>query len=118
MPPLHTICPAVHTPLPPLTSIPPMNVLVVPLRVNPSLAKTIKGDPAAPNKPPVQENGPDTVIVMLPCRVPEDKLNEEGVRLPLPANETLPPLMMTGDALMVQVPSNLAVPAVKVFVPL
>src|SRR4051794_8243914 len=48
---LQIICPAVHAPAPPLTSVPPLNVLVLPLRLIVPLAKTISVDPEAPKTP-------------------------------------------------------------------
>src|SRR5205823_3761264 len=63
---LKTTCPAVQAPAPPLTSVPPLNDLVPPLSVIPPLANTIWDDATLPKEPPVQENGPDTVIAMVP----------------------------------------------------
>src|SRR6267142_86685 len=115
--PLKVICPPVHAPGPPFTSVPPPIVLKPPLIVSPPPANTTRLAPTFPKVPPLQAEGPNTVMDIVPWRTPEEKLNEAGVSVPLPLNETVPPLMTSGALVMIQVPSSLAVPPLKVLVP-
>src|SRR3954447_11324102 len=118
VPPRQETAEFVQVPAPLLTKVPPANVLVkLPFRVSPPLAETIKVAPALPKVPPLQEKGPGTVMAMLPWRVPAEIVKEDGVKVPLPLKKTLPPLMMSGALVMMQVPSNLAAPPLKVLVP-
>ena len=67
--PLQLICPALHVPALPLTSVPERDLLV-PLIVSPPLASTTVLEAALPMVPPVQLNGPAKASDPVPVSVP------------------------------------------------
>src|ERR1051325_3632712 len=67
---LKVTCPPVNVAVPLFTTVPPLNVLGEPLNVMPPFAVNMRGTPEPPMMPPVHENGPGMVTVLLPVKVP------------------------------------------------
>ena len=88
--------------------------LLKPLSVSPPLAVT---SPVVAKVPLVHSIGPETVMGIVPRRVPPEKLNMPGVIAPLPLKTTVEPLSTNGVFAMVTLPSRRAVPEKKVLVP-
>src|SRR6266550_4642432 len=85
------------------------------LNVSPPLADT---DAAVARVPEVQSIGPKTVTGIVPCNNPDEKFSALGAIIPLPLKMTVPPLIVTGALVTITIPSNRAVPAEKLWLPL
>src|SRR5580765_4667372 len=102
---MQVIWPPLQVATPLLSSVPPLNDFTVAvLIVNPPLAITSRLEPALPIVPAVHVINPETASVIFPSRLPEERLNEAGVIVPVPLNTTVPPLMTMGPLVIKQLP--------------